>query len=101
MKNIKAVLFDLDDTLIDRNQTFIKYCHWFIENHFKERTYPYTEENMIKKMIQLDECGYGNKTKMYNKLIKSWELNNYSAEGLVNKWAEIFACFTSFDERTN
>lgn len=102
MNNIKAVIFDLDDTLIDRKQAFVKYCNWFIDEHFKTKVLPDTKENMIALMVLLDENGYGNKrTKMYSELIEKWELANYSAGELEIRWAKIFDTFFDKNYETN
>ena len=33
MKNIEAVVFDLDETLLDRTKTFLKYCEYLAEKY--------------------------------------------------------------------
>jgi putative hydrolase of the HAD superfamily len=101
MENIRAVIFDLDNTLIDRNQAFIKYCAWFIDTHFLFKALPEPKENMINRMILLDGDGYGNKIDMYNELIKSWGLVHCSAEELLNKYVLNFARFTCLVEKAN
>jgi putative hydrolase of the HAD superfamily len=102
MHNIKAVLFDLDNTLIDRNKAFVKYCNWFIDEYFHGSVVPDKKENMIALMVLLDENGYGNRRiKMYNELIEKWCLFNYSTEELVEKWENVFASFICINEKTN
>jgi hypothetical protein len=45
MKNISAVIFYLDDTLLDRSKTFSLYCEYLIDNFLK------TKYHLMKKKI--------------------------------------------------
>jgi putative hydrolase of the HAD superfamily len=89
VKNINAVIFDLDDTLLDRSKTFSLYCKYLIDNIFKNKISSNEEENIILMLRDMDRNGYENRTVFYNKIINTWNLE-YTAEELEKTWFEQF-----------
>lgn len=66
MENISAVLFDLDNTILDRGRTFRGFVDSFV------RTYlPHLEEAepIIATIMDLDEDGYKDKNKLFAELL--------------------------------
>ena len=55
-KNIKAVFFDLDDTILDRSKTFEHYCKDLI-NKFFPKNISY-DEDIITQIKEYDKNGY-------------------------------------------
>ncbi|OME86233.1 HAD family hydrolase [Paenibacillus sp. FSL A5-0031] len=70
---IQAVIFDLDGTLLDRDRSLLK----FVEEQFERLIRPNVEvdkESYIKRFIALDSRGYVWKDKVYQELIREFEL---------------------------
>lgn len=54
---IKALLFDLDNTLTDRNGAVEKYMHQWLRKNFPEMPYQQMEAE-LKKIMAIDSWGY-------------------------------------------
>jgi putative hydrolase of the HAD superfamily len=74
MTNIKAVVFDIDGTLVDRNTAFINYCNDFIDKYSSIYPYEGDREKLIEYMIKIDENGYGGLLNFIPRLRAMWEL---------------------------
>ena len=93
MKDIKTVLFDLDDTLLDRTNTFALYYDHLITTFFPRDISP-DEKHEIKQYLKLsDKNGYEKREFFYQNIILKWRLP-YSAEQLENEWLENFHRFS-------
>jgi putative hydrolase of the HAD superfamily len=93
LENIDAVLFDLDDTLLDRSKTFSLYCEYFIKNYFTHDILPREKEDIILAMKEMDKNGYENRTVFYKKIIDKWNLE-YKTEKLEENFFEQFCKFS-------
>ena len=87
--NIEAVLFDLDNTLLDRTKTFAKYCDHFLDVLFSEKITNSEKDNIKKYMIENDKNGYEQRSVFYQNLIEKWDLP-CNAQDLENEWREHF-----------
>ncbi|MFB5267855.1 hypothetical protein ACE41H_13890 [Paenibacillus enshidis] len=58
MVTIKAVIFDLDNTLVERTTTFTNFARSFADTYFQHIT---SREGLVKRIIELDEDGYKEK----------------------------------------
>ncbi len=67
MKNIKAVIFDLDNTILDRSRTFRNFIMSFVESYFNHLG---TTELLIQRIIDLDQDGYKDKTELFRELVE-------------------------------
>lgn len=86
---MKAILFDLDGTLLDRDasvHTFIASQYERLQQHFEH----IPKEKYIKKFIELDNRGYVWKDKVYAELTKEFEINSISAEALLEDYKTEF-----------
>ncbi|WP_168124029.1 HAD family hydrolase [Paenibacillus sp. HB172176] len=90
MNNIKAVIFDLDNTILDRTITFNKFAMTFAAKYFPHLN---DRENIIRRIIELDEDGYKNRNKLFEELVeelpwnkkpKSFELLKYFDDHFVS-----------------
>jgi len=63
----KAVLFDLDNTLLDRTLTFERFTRSFIEAYLPF-TEPTAKEEIFHRIIELDQDGYKDKRVLFNEL---------------------------------
>ncbi|MCJ8010800.1 HAD family hydrolase [Paenibacillus sp. KQZ6P-2] len=55
MNHIKAVLFDLDNTILDRTRTFDRFTNLFIQNYFQNME---STQDIFNRIIELDQDGY-------------------------------------------
>ena len=97
MKNIKAVIFDLDDTLVNRNLAFKNYSRSFISEHFNDTQLPDKIDSMIEYMVLLDNNGHCNKYDFYGTLIEKWQMKDCTAEQFRNDYKNKFYMFTTPD----
>nr|WP_112179458.1 MULTISPECIES: HAD-IIIA family hydrolase [Paraliobacillus] len=82
---IKAVLFDLDGTLLDRDTTIRN----FIEDQYDRfRHYLYTvpKRNYVNRFIELDQHGYVWKDKVYKELIEEYHFAELTWESMLEDY---------------
>ncbi|MDF2541758.1 MAG: hypothetical protein K0S47_1476 [Herbinix sp.] len=93
MKTIKAIVFDLDQTLIDRRVTFEKFCHYFIDKY--QGAYPCEvgREELVNHMIEIDENGYGGLPNFIPRLQEKWKLP-LKTEAFIEERNSIFGKMT-------
>ncbi|WNQ12014.1 HAD family hydrolase [Paenibacillus aurantius] len=70
MKAIKGVLFDLDNTLLDRTETFRRFTEELAGAYWGHIGAEEREE-LVKKVILLDEDGYRNKEELFSELTET------------------------------
>lgn len=83
---IKAVLFDLDGTLLDRDESvksFIHHQHDRILGHIPQEKY-------VQRFIELDQRGYVWKDKVYQQLIKEFGITEQTWEELLQDYLDQF-----------
>lgn len=81
MTNYKAVIFDLDDTLIDRNEA-IKNLFFIILNNYYENIDAIKEEKMLRKFKFYDKENYGDSDKI--KVLKPF-FNEFPPEVIMSE----------------
>jgi putative hydrolase of the HAD superfamily len=69
--HIKAVCFDLDNTLLDRKKTFQSFAEKLIQTYFFEASQQEQQE-MMETMIEKDKDGYKEKTELFAELLEEW-----------------------------
>ena len=72
MNDKKAIIFDLDDTLIDRKAAIKAYSKVFVDSHFPCMDIC-RRAHMITDMINNDSNGYINREEFYKILIERWD----------------------------
>lgn len=86
---IKAVLFDLDGTLLNRDASVKK----FIQAQY-ERLNEYVgnvpHETYVTRFIELDCRGYVWKDKVYQQMVEEFDIKNFSWEDLLQDYVEKF-----------
>ncbi len=93
MKKIKAVIFDLDETLVDRRASLIHLFNYFIDKYSEAYPYEGTREELIDYMIEIDENGYSGLEKFFRRLNQRWKLP-HSVEDFIKERNDIFGGLT-------
>lgn len=86
---IKAVIFDLDGTLLNRDASVRKFIDDQYERLNKWLGY-ITKEKYSARFIELDDRGYVWKDKVYKQLIAEFNINNITWENLLQDYVEEF-----------
>jgi putative hydrolase of the HAD superfamily len=66
--NVKAILFDLDNTLLDRSLTFLNFSKMLINHYFSDLE-DLEKQKMIDYIIIADEDGYKDKIQLFKELL--------------------------------
>ncbi|MEN2766008.1 HAD family hydrolase [Ornithinibacillus xuwenensis] len=86
---IKAVLFDLDGTLLNRDESVRRFIEDQYErfhtnfNHISKETY-------MSRFLELEHHGYVWKDKVYQQLTLELEINNLSSDFLLEDYMDYF-----------
>jgi putative hydrolase of the HAD superfamily len=89
LEKIKAIIFDVDETLVDRRKAFICFCRYMIDTYAKEYPFQGTEDELISYMVDIDENGYSGLKKFYTELLERWQLP-LSLESFILERNEVF-----------
>ncbi len=90
---IKAVIFDLDGTLIDRRKAFLSLCEYLIDKYAKTYPYSITKDELVKAMINIDANGYGGLRNFMPKLQDYWKIP-LTTEEFIRERNDNFGKFT-------
>ncbi|GAB6926265.1 HAD family hydrolase [Paenibacillus sp. JCM 10914] len=84
--NVKAIIFDLDNTLLDRGTTFRRFIDSVVLQYFSHVNNP---ADMIERIIELDQDGYKDKQELFTELLEElpWQTKPGIAE-LLDYYAE-------------
>lgn len=87
---IKAIIFDLDNTLVNRKRAFKKYTEEFIDE-FVIITESTNRDEIIEYIRIADRDGYRKKHELYEDLMKNLKMkNDVTIEGLLGYWFSEF-----------
>lgn len=86
MNSFKAILFDLDNTILDRTRTFGQFTNAFI-NHYVGHVE--TTQEIFDRIIDLDQDGYKDKHELFSELLDElpWKVRPEHVE-LMDFYAE-------------
>ncbi len=79
---IRGFLFDLDNTLIDREAAFVRFATCFYEDRLRDAT-PMSQDEAVAKMVLWDEDGYTDRTAMFSMWANEWPEAGLNPEQLV------------------
>lgn len=88
---IRAVIFDLDQTLLDRTASLSAFLRWQTEGMLK----PDLENpaGFISRFIELDNNGRVWKDEVYERLIEEFDIKNWKMEELLPVYETCFCAF--------
>jgi len=89
---IKAVLFDLDDTLYDRGE-LVRRVVADQYDKFQNELRPVQKDEFINRVLQLDDYGYADKRALYETVVAEFGLRPNLIDPLVENF------WTSYDEK--
>lgn len=92
--DIKAVIFDIDDTLTDRKVAFLRFCHYFIDKYSALFPYSISKDDLVGYMIEIDAGGYGGLENFIPKLNKVWRLP-FTSEEFIQERNSVFGSFAA------
>lgn len=86
MNQIKAILFDLDNTLIDRTATVLH----FLKDQYKEFDFINfcNEEDYLNSFMKYDNNGYAEKLDIYGKIVNDLKIKKTTPETLLRHFKE-------------
>lgn len=95
---IKAVIFDLDNTLVDRKNAFKKYTEQFIDE-FVIITESTNRADITEYIRVADQDGYRKKRELYEELMMNLTMkNDVTVDKLLDYWfSEFFKCTVLMD----
>lgn len=92
--DIQAVIFDLDNTLVNRQAAFKSYSEQFIDR-FTLTAHPSERAEMIEYMRVADRDGYRNKRELYQELLEKFNMKSeVTVDQLLSYWFEQFSSCT-------
>lgn len=88
---LRAILFDLDDTIIDRRLSLFKYANCFVE-HFSFNLSPIGFDQINSIFEKIDCGGYKKRDDFFNELteVLPWIRKPQNSAELRNHWFSIF-----------
>lgn len=95
----KVLLFDLDQTLLDRNTSLIKFLDWQV--NFFQLVSREIKANFIRRFVELDDNGNVWKDQVYAQLIQEFQIQHYSMEVLLTSYINDFNKFSTLFEHAD
>lgn len=86
---IKAVIFDLDGTLLDRDRSLNQFIQGQYERYSDELGYV-EKEQYIERFVELDQRGYVWKDKVYEQLLEEYAISRLTSEQLLEDYINNF-----------
>lgn len=87
----KAILFDLDQTLLDRNTSLIKFVEWQV--NFFQLVSQANKQAFITRFIELDNYGNVWKDLVYSQLLEDFNIKTFCVESLLESYINDFNKF--------
>ena len=79
---VEGLIFDLDNTLLDRQAVFLRFASDFYEERLRA-TISNTWDDAVAKMVEWDEDGYISREKMFARWIDEWPEAGLDMESLI------------------
>ena len=108
--SVEAVIFDLDNTLLDREALFQRVAEAFCDEHLAAR-HSVTRNEAVELMVLWDEDGYGDRQAMRRRWLSEWPDTGLDEESLATWYgsamdrlarpdAEVNAFLTQLNEQS-
>lgn len=81
---VNGLVFDLDNTLLDRQSTFIRVADNFYDEYLCTIT-SVTRDDAVAMMVQWDGDGYANRQEMFTQWVCEWRESGLDM-GTLTKW---------------
>jgi len=94
-----ALLFDLDDTLFDRDRAFRSWAESFVRTHLEGQDELHYRE-AVDCLVSLDAGGYCPRETLFSKIKESYASLQDSLDHLVETFYQQFLCHMSLEEET-
>lgn len=82
---IKAILFDLDNTLIDRQRAFKEMLVRVFSSYYSDKDYV---KQLVDDMILFDNGGKVKREEAFTKLINKYQIKDFTAKQLSDNWSK-------------
>lgn len=86
---IKAALFDLDGTLLDRVSSLNAFIHDQYDRYYRQLGH-IPKEQYVQRFVELDARGYHWKDAVYQQLVSEWNIRDISWEILLEDYISHF-----------
>ena len=96
---IESVLFDLDDTLIDRTGAFRRFCVGLYRSN-EAIGLASTEEEAVNFIVGLDQAGMRDRHELFEHVISKWPGSFEDEEAAVEFYRDGYPALVSLDPRT-
>lgn len=96
---VKAILFDLDNTLVDRHRSLLKYAQRFVDN-FSTSLGGINVEAVFPMMVEVDQDGYLPRDEFFDKLLQvlPWVQHSTTDEIKVHWFSNFPMCSETFED---
>lgn len=88
-----AVLFDLDETVLDRTASLKAFVQWQVDGMLRGQVA--CSKTFIQRFIELDNHGKVWKDKVYGQLVDEFSIEHWSAEDLLESYLLCFCGFST------
>ncbi|MEM8954855.1 MAG: HAD family hydrolase [Verrucomicrobiota bacterium] len=88
---IRAVIFDLDQTLLDRTESLSEFLRWQTEGILKADLE--SPSDFVSRFIELDNNGRVCKDEVYQRLIEEFKIMEWKMEELLSVYENCFCAF--------
>ena len=79
---VRSLVFDLDNTLLDRETAFYRVANRFYEEHLRETT-SVTRDDAVAMMVRWDDDGYSDRKTMLARWLGEWPEAGLDMESLT------------------
>ncbi len=97
---VTGLIFDLDNTLLDRNATFFKVAESFYAEHLSGKT-SVTREDAVAAMMRWDEDGYPDRATMFERWVTEWPETGLDVEAVMEWYRAAIARHVEPDHKVN